>query len=31
MHDLGVHPVDRPDVVAQVECRQLAIYDADWV
>jgi hypothetical protein len=29
MHDLRVHPVDRPDVVAHVEFRQLAIYDDD--
>jgi hypothetical protein len=29
MHDLRVHPVDRPDVVAYVEFRQLAIYDDD--
>ena len=27
MHDLRVHPVGRPDVVARVEFRQLAIYD----
>jgi hypothetical protein len=27
MHDLRVHPVDRPDVVARVEFRQLAIYN----
>ena len=27
MHDLRVHPVGRPDVVAHVEFRQLAIYD----
>jgi hypothetical protein len=27
MHDLRVHPVGRPDVVAPVEFRQLAIYD----
>jgi hypothetical protein len=27
MHDLRVHPVDRPDVVALVEFRQLAVYD----
>jgi hypothetical protein len=27
MHDLRVHPVDRPDIVAYVEFRQLAIYD----
>jgi hypothetical protein len=27
MHNLRVHPVGRPDVVARVEFRQLAIYD----
>jgi hypothetical protein len=27
MHDLRVHPVGQPDVVARVEFRQLAIYD----
>jgi hypothetical protein len=27
MHDLHVHPVGRPNVVARVEFRQLAIYD----
>jgi hypothetical protein len=27
MHDLRVHPVGRPDLVARVEFRQLAIYD----
>lgn len=27
MHDLNVHPVGQPDVVARVEFRQLAIYD----
>jgi hypothetical protein len=27
MHDLRVHPLGRPDVVARVEFRQLALYD----
>jgi hypothetical protein len=27
MHDLRVHPVGQPDVVARVEFRQLALYD----
>jgi hypothetical protein len=27
VHDLRVHPVERPDVVARVEFRQLAIYN----
>lgn len=26
MHDLRVHPVDRPDAVARVEFRQLRLY-----
>jgi hypothetical protein len=29
MHDLRVHPVGRPDAVAHVEFRQLAIYEDD--
>lgn len=27
MHDLSVHPVGRPEIVARVEFRQLALYD----
>lgn len=27
MHDLSVHPVGRPEIVARVEFCQLAIYD----
>jgi hypothetical protein len=29
MHDLLVHPVGRPDIVARVEFRQLALYPRD--
>lgn len=29
MHDLNVHPVDRPEVVCRVEFRQLALYDEE--
>jgi hypothetical protein len=27
MHDLNVHPVGQPEIVARVEFRQLALYD----
>lgn len=29
MHDLLVHPVGQPDIVARVEFRQLALYSED--
>ncbi|HUB56357.1 MAG TPA: hypothetical protein VMB04_14465 [Mycobacterium sp.] len=29
MHDLRVHPIGQPDVVARVEFRQLALYDEE--